>query len=185
MLEAERRGPALKNRLVGDVELYRGLLDREHLKTADGVKYFRDKLRPHFMKGTQSVFLWKFCQFNRARWGHIEMVKWIGKFSLLLKRLKDSWAKSKDKTSILPTWLRRMLTDNQEEWNFWIRTHKRLERDGMLHRWPTTKGFFPFSVNLTTLMFIVASDLSEAQGERFTSSLSLRGIMSPLTLLNL
>ena len=34
---------------------------------------------------------------------------------------------------------------------------------------------FPFSDNLTTLMFIVASDLSEAQRERLTSSISLQG----------
>ena len=30
---------------------------------------------------------------------------------------------------------------------------------------------FPFSGSFTTLMFVVASDLSEAQRERFTSSL--------------
>ena len=26
----------------------------------DGVKYFRDTLRPHFIKGAQNVFLWRF-----------------------------------------------------------------------------------------------------------------------------
>ena len=41
VLEAEKRGPALRNRLVGDAEVYKGLLDREPLKAADGVKYFR------------------------------------------------------------------------------------------------------------------------------------------------
>ena len=35
---------------------------------------------------------------------------------------------------------------------------------------------FPFSDNLTTLLFIVASDLSEAQRIRLTSSLSLQGV---------
>ena len=35
---------------------------------------------------------------------------------------------------------------------------------------------FPFSGNLATLMFIVGSDLNEAQRERLTSSLSLRYI---------
>ena len=29
VLQAEIRGPALKNRLVGDAEMYKGLLDRE------------------------------------------------------------------------------------------------------------------------------------------------------------
>ena len=36
------------------------------------------------------------------------------------------------------------------------------------------KRFFPFNDNLTTLMFTVVSDLSEAQRERLTSSLSVR-----------
>ena len=48
-LEAEKRGSALKNRLVGDAEMHRGLLDREPLRAADGVKCFRDTLRPHFI----------------------------------------------------------------------------------------------------------------------------------------
>ena len=37
-------------------------------------------------------------------------------------------------------------------------------------------ALFPFIDNLTTLMFIVASDLSEAQSERLTSYLSLQGV---------
>ena len=68
--------------------MYKGLLDRDDLKTADGVKYFRDTLRPHFIKGAQSVFLWSFYQFNRARRGNIEMVKWIGKVLIALETLK-------------------------------------------------------------------------------------------------
>ena len=54
VLEGEKRGPAPKNRLVGDAEMYKGLLDREPLRAADGVKYFRDSLRPHFIKGAQN-----------------------------------------------------------------------------------------------------------------------------------
>ena len=55
VLEAEKRGPALKTRLVGDAELYEGLLYRESLRAADGVKYLKDTLRPHFIKRAQSV----------------------------------------------------------------------------------------------------------------------------------
>ena len=67
MLEERRRGPALKNRLGGDAEMHEGLLNRESLRGEDGVKYFRDTLRPYFIKGAQSVFLWRFLQFIRAR----------------------------------------------------------------------------------------------------------------------
>ena len=38
------------------------------------------------------------------------------------------------------------------------------------------ESLFPFTDNLITLMFIVASDLTEAQRERLTSSLSLKGM---------
>ena len=91
VLEAGKRGPALKNRLLGDAEMHKGLLNRESLRAADGVKYFKDTLRPHCIKGAQSVFLWRFHQINRSRRGSVEMVKWIGKFTLLLERLRDAW----------------------------------------------------------------------------------------------
>ena len=60
-----------------NAEMYRGLLDRESPRAADGVKYFRDTLRHHFMKGAQSVFLWRFYQFTRAGRGNVEMVSWM------------------------------------------------------------------------------------------------------------
>ena len=44
--EVSKRGPALKNRLVGDAER---LVDREHLIAPDGVKYFKDTLSPQFV----------------------------------------------------------------------------------------------------------------------------------------
>ena len=72
------------------------------------------------------------------------MVKWIGKFSLLLNRLRVAWM------DMLP------MTATSGE----VTTHGKL---------------FPFSDNLTTLMFIVASGLSEAQRERLTSSLFSHG----------
>ena len=175
VLEAEKRGPALKNRLVGDAETYKGLLDRESLRTADGVKYFRDTLRPHFIKGAQSVFLWRFCQFTRASRGNIEMVNWTGKFSLLFKRLKDS------SLDMLPM---STLSEEQRQNQYLAdvarknadRQTRRVElldpnSQATRDRWNATQvsnheRLFPFSDNLTTLMFTVASDLNEAQRER-------------------
>ena len=72
------------------INMHKGLLDRESLSAENGVKYFRGTLRPHFIKGAQSVFFWRFYQFIRARRGSVEIVKSIGKFSLLLKRLRDA-----------------------------------------------------------------------------------------------
>ena len=59
-LKLEKHGPALKNRLVGDPSMYKGLFGRESLRSEDGVKYFMDTLRPHLTRGVQSVFLWTF-----------------------------------------------------------------------------------------------------------------------------
>ena len=50
VLEQTKRGPALKNRLVGDAEVHKGLLHRESLRATHGVKYFRNTLRPHFIR---------------------------------------------------------------------------------------------------------------------------------------
>ena len=52
-LEAGKRRPALKNRLVGDATVFEGLVDGESLRAEDGVKYFQDTLGPHFIKGAQ------------------------------------------------------------------------------------------------------------------------------------
>ena len=87
VLDASKQGPALKNRLHGNAEQYKPLLNRDTLKADDGVKYFRDMLRPHFVKGAHSIFFWIF----RARRINIEIVDWMGRFDLLLRRLKDSW----------------------------------------------------------------------------------------------
>ena len=76
------------------------------------------------------------------------MVKWIGKFSLLLKRLRDAGMDMSPMSS----------TNEQENK---VTTHERL---------------FPFSDNFTILMFVVASDPSEAQRERLTSSFSLKRV---------
>ena len=185
VFEAEKRGPALKSRLVGDAEMHKGLFDREPLRTADGVKYFRDTLRPHFIKGAQSVFLWRFYQFTRASRGNIEMVKWIGKFSLLLKRLRDAWM------DMFP--LSTMSEERRQNQYLADVTPENVERQSRSaefldpnapetrDKWYATQvshheKLFPFGDNFTTLTFMVVSDLSEAQGETLTCALSLQGM---------
>ena len=114
-------------------------------------------------------------QFNRAGRGGVEMVSWIGKFSLLLKRLRDGWM------DMLPL---SAMSEEQRQSQYLAdviqESEDRLDpgapdtRDG----WNVTQvsiheQLSPFNDNLTTLMFIVASDLSESQRERLTSSLSV------------
>ena len=80
VLEAGQRGPALTSRLVGCTDKYKRPLNRESLRAEDGVNFFRDTVRPYFIKVAQGVSFWRFFQFTRARRKNIEMVKWIGKF---------------------------------------------------------------------------------------------------------
>ena len=57
-LDADKQGPSLKNRLVGYASVYKPLLDRDLLRDPNnGVRYFKDIVRPRFIKGNQSVFL--------------------------------------------------------------------------------------------------------------------------------
>ena len=180
VLEAEKN-EALKNRLVGDAEMHNKLLDRELLKAAEGVKYFRDTMRPHFINRAQSVFIWRFFQFTRAKRGNIEMVKRVGHFTLLLKRLKDSrmdmqpmsTLSEEQKQNQYPADVGQENADRQTRSVELLEPNAQATRD----RWNAThvsnhERLFPFSDNLTTLMFIVASDVRE----RFTSSFSLRGM---------
>ena len=91
-LDAEKIGRSLKNRLSGNTAAYKPLLDRDRLRDPDnGVRYFKDTLRPHFVKGNQSVFLWRFFQFLRCYRGQSDILRWIGRLSVVRKRLQDSW----------------------------------------------------------------------------------------------
>ena len=74
--------------------------------------------------------------------------------------------------------------ENQYQTNMTQLNNERLNRNqtaGTRDNWYATHvathgSLFPFIDNVTTLMFIVASDLDEAQRERLTSTLSLRNI---------
>ena len=91
-LDADKRAPALRNRLEGEAAVYKPLLDRTRLRDPiNGVKYFKTQLRPHFVKGSQSVFLWRFFQLFKAHRGQQDLLRWIGRFSVLRKRLAEAW----------------------------------------------------------------------------------------------
>ena len=91
-LDTDKQGPALRNRLDGEAAIYKSLLDRNALKDPNnGVDYFKRELRPHFVKGSQSVFLWRFFQLFKAHRGQQDFLRWIGRISVLRKRLAEAW----------------------------------------------------------------------------------------------
>jgi len=90
-LEIAKHGVALRNRLEGEAAVYRSILDRERLKQDDGVEYFKKSLRPYFVKGAQNVFLYRFMYFVKfARSSH-DLLKWLTRFQINLKKLKEAW----------------------------------------------------------------------------------------------
>ena len=113
------------------------------------------------------------------------MVDGIGKLSLLLERLKDSWM------ALLPL---SAMTEQQRESQYQAdMTQSNAERQrrneaaldpsqqGTRDKWYGTQvtaheRLFPFNDNSTTVMFTVAGDPREAQRERLTSSLSLHNM---------
>ena len=123
-----------------------------------------------------------FYEFHRARRGNIEMVKWIGNFSLILKRLKDSWMDMLPMSTLSKEQRQNQYLADVAQVNADRQTRnvELLTPQATRDRWNATQvsnceRLLPFSDDMTTLMFIVASDLSTAQRERLTSSLSLRG----------
>ena len=91
-LDDEKRGPALRNRLEGDAAIYKKILDRDALKNKDeGVLYFKRTLRPFFVKGSVNVFLYRFQQFMNLRRGSFDLMKWMSRFQIQLKRLEQAW----------------------------------------------------------------------------------------------
>ena len=58
---------------------------------SDGVNYFERFLRPHFIKGAQNVFLYRFMQFMKLNRGTMDLQKWMTRFQLTGNRLIESW----------------------------------------------------------------------------------------------
>ena len=81
-----KRGPALKNRLDGDAEMCKGLLNRESLRATDGVKYFRRYVEtPLHQRELRVCSSGDSYQFQSSKKSEvIEMVKGIGRVLIAL-----------------------------------------------------------------------------------------------------
>ena len=102
------------------------------------------------------------------------MVMWIGRFSLSLQRLRDAWMDNLPMSALSEEQTRSQYLADVAQENAENRI-MRWDGFGSEHtengeRWNTAQmnnheSLFPFSDNLITLMFIVTSDLTEAQRE--------------------
>ena len=92
-LETEKWGPAFRNRLEGEASVYKRLVDRDELRQPNGrgVDYFKRMLRPHFVRGAQTVFLYRFMRFMKNNRGNGDLMKWMTRFQIDGRRLEESW----------------------------------------------------------------------------------------------
>ena len=192
-LEAEKWGPALRNRLEGEASVYKRLLDREQLREPNGrgVEYFKRTLRPHFVKGAQTVFLYRFMRFMKNNRGNAELMKWMTRFQIDGRRLEEAWmdlCPELDLTSpaiVAEVTARRNAHNNAQAalhaadnnhvivpWNDDMIQAVHNEAIG-LHR-QQHRDLFPLSPNLIALIFISTADLSQDQRQSLTSIMTHR-----------
>ena len=192
-LEAEKWGPALRNRLEGEASVYKRLLDREQLREPNGrgVEYFKRTLRPHFVKGAQTVFLYRFMRFMKNNRGNGDLMKWMTRFQIDGRRLEESWmdlCPELDLTSpaiVAEVTARRNAHNNAQAalhaadnnhvvipWTDDMIQAVHNEAIG-LHR-QQHRDLFPLSPNLIALIFISTADLSQDQRQSLTSIMTHR-----------
>ena len=192
-LEAEKWGPALRNRLEGEASVYKRLLDRDELRQPNGrgVEYFKRTLRPHFVKGAQTVFLYRFMRFMKNNRGNGDLMKWMTRFQIDGRRLEESWmdlCPELDLTTpaiVAEVTQRRNAHNNAQAallaadenhvvipWTDEMIQAVHNEAIG-LHR-QQHRDLFPLSPNLIALIFISTADLSQDQRQSLTSIMTHR-----------
>ena len=98
-LNPAKHGISLKNRLTGEANWLKSILDNDRLRDPEGgVKYFKKVLREYHVKGAEYVFLWRFLMLFKLTRGSTEFIRWIGRFEVTLKRVKEAWM------DLLPTY---------------------------------------------------------------------------------
>ena len=185
-LTPERLGPSLKNALVGAAEFYKNMLNNADLRHPEnGVRHFKDTLRPYFVKGVNHVFLWRFLQLFRCYRGNQEFVLWIGRFEVTSRRVLTAWmdlfhhdipeVTTVEFFALLNPAVRQQINDLQDPDEQRQRlTEIREEQINVLRN--AHRQQFPLTDNLMSLVFLVQADLNENQRERFVTSMSLRQI---------
>ena len=192
-LEAEKWGPALRNRLEGEASVFKRLLDREELRQPNGrgVEYFKRTLRPHFVKGAQTVFLYRFMRFMKNNRGNGDLMKWMTRFQIDGRRLEESWmdlCPELDLTSpaiAAEVTARRTAHNNAQAALFAADNNhvvipwtdemiQVVHNDAIgLHR-QAHRDLFPLSPNLIALIFFSTADLSQDQRQSLTSIMTHR-----------
>ena len=197
-LEPEKRGPALRDRLEGDAQQYKRLLDRDMLRDPnEGVNYFKRFLRPHFIKGAKNVFLYRFMQFMKFNRGTMDLEKWMTRFQLTGNRLIESWMDLLPEPSVTnPEAIQFVQQKRQHERDQTEKAELAAATPGAAphvvipwsdelalvafrlfnaNRRQAQRQAFPLGDNLLALIFVSLADLSQDQRNTLTSIMTHRG----------
>ena len=189
-LSAEKLGPSLKNALTGNAEYYKKMLDNEQLRhERNGITYFKETLRPYFVKGANHVFLWRFMQLFRTWRGNGEFVSWIARFEVASKKVMEAFMGLRGllDLSTVPQPDDFNFTDILSQQQYMLlqglqdpaerrENAERIRSEHIDALKQAHRDTFPLSDNLMSLIFLVQSDLNEQQRERFVASMALRQI---------
>lgn len=81
----------LKSRLRGAAAMHGKLLDNSQLNTPEGFTYFKEFMRPRFVKGSHTPYMYRLPAFlNLGCQGH-DLHSFTTKFKFLLIRLGHAW----------------------------------------------------------------------------------------------
>ena len=162
------------------------MLDNTELRNPEnGVRHFKNVLRPYFVKGVNHVFLLRFLQLFRCYRGNQEFVLWIGKFEVTSRRvltaLMDLFhhdtpgAETPQFVALLPVAAQQALQNIEDAEEARLRLHEAHDEYVNALR-AAHRAQFPLTDNLMSPVFLVQAGLNEIQRERFVTSMSLRQI---------
>ena len=188
-LEPEKRGPALRNRLEGHAERHKRLLDRDLLRDPnEGVNYFKRFLRPHFIKGAQTVFLYRFMQFMKQNRGTMDLQGWMTRFHLLANRFMESWMDlipdlDINDQNVIATIAQRRVAHEEQQQNLvgiaqatpGAAPHVAVPWTDEMSRQVLVQLSTARSENLSALIFVSLADMTQDQRNTLTSIMTHRG----------
>ena len=192
-LESEKWGPALRNRLEGEAAVYKRLLDRDDLRQPQGrgVDYFKRMLRPHFVKGAQTVFLYRFMRFMKNNRGNGDLMKWMTRFQIDGRRLEESWMDLLPELDLMSPAIQAEVVVQRQRHNAEQQALFAADNNHVVEPWSDVleqviydeatrlhkqahRDLFPLSPNLIALIFISTADLSQDQRQSLTSIMTHR-----------
>ena len=175
------------------------LLDRELLKDpVEGLNYFKRFLRPHFIKGAQTVFLFRFMQILKHNRGTMDLQRWMTRFELTASRLIESWMDlvsdlGLNNPEVITTIAQRRVAHEGQQQNLAgiaaatpgapphvkVPWNEEMSRQVLVQlnnaRRAQKRQAFPLSDNLSALIFVSLADLTQDQRNTLTSIMTHRG----------